>query len=71
MKLENCTGCPYSHKTIPRTKPVWLCSYGRYKDAPGGGYPCAWIKKCEHHSNMLKNPENFNTSGGNVKGDNK
>lgn len=54
MKLEKCTGCPYSHKTIPRTKPMWLCSYGRYKEAPGGGYPCAWIKKCEHHENITK-----------------
>lgn len=87
MKLEDCTGCPYSRKTIPHTKPVWLCSYGRYKDAPGEGFPCAWIKKCEHHENVANNVskpnsqhsepncnimlKNPDASEGNVKGDDK
>ena len=31
----------------------------------------AALNESEEHSNMLKNPENFNTSGGNVKGDNR
>lgn len=44
MRLQDCTGCPFSKKTIPHTKPLYLCSYGRYKDTPEGGYPCVWIK---------------------------
>lgn len=56
MKLQDCTGCPFSKKTTPRTKPVYLCTYGRYKDAPGGGFPCTWIKKCEHHEEIKKEP---------------
>ncbi len=54
MRLQDCTGCPFSKKTIPHTKPVWLCTLGRYKNTPDGGYPCAWIKKCEHHENITK-----------------
>ena len=54
MRLQDCTGCPFSKKTIPHTKPLFLCSYGRYKDTPEGGYPCVWIKRCEHHENVTK-----------------
>ncbi len=55
MRLQDCTGCPFSKKTIPHTKPLYLCSYGRYKDTPEGGFPCAWIKKCERHENITNN----------------
>lgn len=57
MRLQDCTGCPFSKKTIPHTKPVWLCTLGRYKNTPDGGYPCAWIKKCKHHENIINNAE--------------
>ncbi len=47
MRNYDCVTCRFCKKIIRRTKPQLLCAYGRYGNEPEGGYPIAWIKKCD------------------------
>lgn len=48
MRNYDCVCCQYCRKIVRKTKPQLLCAYGRYGKEPEGGYPVAWIKKCEY-----------------------
>ncbi len=52
MRNYDCVSCPFSKQIKRTTKPMLLCTRGRYKDAPDGGHPIAWIKKCEYNEEV-------------------
>lgn len=60
MRNYDCVSCPFSKQIKRTTKPMLLCSRGRYKDAPNGGHPIAWIKKCEYNEEVKQNGKDRN-----------
>jgi hypothetical protein len=59
MRNYDCASCPFVKKIKRVTKPMYLCTRGRYANTPDGGYPVAWIKKCDYDTEV-KGVENEN-----------